>query len=72
MSEVLSQRGKVAALTRSRTPDDPELVEARRDLKAAKLAEHVALALVDTPELSLQQRSEIARQLLTAGPQDAA
>lgn len=34
-------RARVASLTRSRPLDDPELINARRDLRAERLAEHV-------------------------------
>lgn len=36
----MSERGRIAALTRSREPDDPELLKARANLNAEMLAEH--------------------------------
>lgn len=43
-----SARGRIAALSRSRQPDDPDLVNARKGLQAARLSEriHVDLAQV--------------------------
>jgi hypothetical protein len=32
MSDILHQRARIGALSRSRTDDDPELVDARRNL----------------------------------------
>jgi hypothetical protein len=59
-------RAKVSGLSRDRAPDDPELVEARRSLRAVRLRDHVAKALAAAPPLSEQQRTSIAR-LLTGG-----
>jgi len=39
--EILSNRGKTAALSRSRHKDDPELIQARTDLEEAKLNKHL-------------------------------
>lgn len=61
------ERGRIAALTRSRPADDPELIEARRRLRAARLTDHVAKALADRPPLSQEQREAIARLLLGSG-----
>lgn len=57
MSVIYTERARVAALTRSRTPDDPELIAARGRLKAAHLAEHIRSA---APELTREQRTELA------------
>lgn len=60
-------RARVASLTRSRTHDDPELVQARADLAAAGQAARVAEAvrvLVDAaPPLTETQRAELAALL---------
>lgn len=53
-------RGRVAALSRSRSADDPELVDARRDLKAQRLADHVAKVVAEAPPLTDEQRERIA------------
>ncbi|WP_454853257.1 hypothetical protein [Promicromonospora soli] len=61
-------RARIAALTRSRTPNDPELVSARRDLAAEMLAEHVARVVAEAPPLTTEQRERIATLLRpTAG-----
>lgn len=62
--EVTGPRAKIAALSRSRTPDDPELVDARRDLAAATLYEHVQKVLAKAPDLTPEQKTAI-RALFT-------
>lgn len=59
-------RAKVASLTRSRPADDPELVEARQNLKAARLESHIERILTEAPPLTVDQLQRIAG-LLTAG-----
>jgi hypothetical protein len=41
-------RARVAALSRSRTPGDPDLTEARRNLAAERRAERVAQIVAET------------------------
>jgi hypothetical protein len=48
-------RARVAALTRHREPDDPDLDEARRDLAAERLTEAVRRAVATAPPLSAEQ-----------------
>jgi hypothetical protein len=67
MSEWTHQRARVASLSRSRSHDDPDLIEARRNLRAARLTEHVQKALADAPPLSNEQRETIARLLVGGG-----
>ena len=66
-SEWTHHRARVASLTRSRASDDPDLVEARRNMRAARLADHVERALADLPPLSETQRTTIARLLVGGG-----
>lgn len=61
-------RARVAALSRTRTRDDPDLVSARQTLKAERLAEHVAKVLAEAPPLSDGQRERIAA-LLRVNPE---
>ena len=62
------ERARLAALHRHRTPDDPQITQARRDLAAERLAEHVR-AVVDTfPPLSAEQRDRIAALLCPSPP----
>jgi hypothetical protein len=60
MSAVTSGRGRVAALSRSRHPDDPELITARRDLAALNLEQYVLRVVAEAPPLSDEQRDRIA------------
>lgn len=59
-----SERGRIAGLSRSRPADDPDLIEARRQFRATRLADHVAKALAARPPLSQEQREAIARLLM--------
>ena len=63
MSTWTHYRAQVATLSRSRNADDPDLVEARRNLRAARLEAHIEKALADAPPLSDQQLERIARLL---------
>lgn len=60
MSRLLTERGRVASLSRSRTADDPDLVAARQNLKAEKLAAYIARTVDASPPLSVQQRDRLA------------
>jgi hypothetical protein len=51
-------RARIAALSRDRAPDDPDLVAARRDFCAEQLATHVAEVVADTA-LTAEQRARI-------------
>lgn len=67
MSTWTSQRARVASLSRSREPDDPDLVAARRDLRAARLEEHIQRAVSAAPPLTPEQRTRLALLLQPAG-----
>jgi hypothetical protein len=56
-------RARVAALSRDRAPDDPDLAEARRDFRAEQLAAHVA-EVIASASLTDEQRGRIAGLLL--------
>lgn len=60
MSTPLQLRGRVAALTRSRSHDDPELVESRQLLAAAKLEQYIAQVVADAPPLTPAQRDRLS------------
>lgn len=64
---LYSKRAKVAALSRSRTKDDPELVTARQDLAASKLAQYVEKVVAEAPPLTAEQSDRIAALLRPAG-----
>ena len=53
-------RAKVAALSRDRSPDDPDLVDARRDLRAARLEDYIRRTVEAAPPLSAEQRDRLA------------
>lgn len=55
-----AERARVASLSRSRTPDDPELIEARRNLRAERLADHIEKVVAEAPPLTPQQRDRLA------------
>lgn len=57
---LLSARGRVAALERSRTKDDPDLINARRALATEGLAEHIARVVAAAPPLTAEQRDRLA------------
>lgn len=64
------ERARIASLTRSRQPDDPELVDARRNLAALRLEECVRKTVADAPPLTAEQRDRIAAILRGGGSAD--
>jgi len=56
-----SERARVASLTRSRNPDDPELLDARRNLRAARIGDFIERELRKAPPLTSAQRADLAR-----------
>lgn len=67
MSTWTHERARIAGLSRDRRPDDPELVDARRNLKALRLEDAVAKAVAEAPPLTSEQRDRIAALLRTGG-----
>jgi len=65
------ERARVASLTRSRTPDDPDLVDARRNMRAAKLEDYIRTIVDAAPPLTTTQRDRLAL-LLRGGADDVA
>lgn len=61
------ERARVASLSRSRTPDDPELIGARRNLAAENIAKCVARVVATAPPLTAAQRDRISRMLTGGG-----
>lgn len=61
------ERGRVAALSRSRSADDPELIAARQNLKTERLADHIAKVVGEAPPLTEQQRDRLAGLLRSGG-----
>jgi hypothetical protein len=60
LSTWTTHRARVASLTRSRTPDDPDLIAARRNLAAARLEDYVQRVVDAAPPLTPEQRDRIA------------
>jgi len=60
MSTWTQERARVAGLSRDRAPDDPELLTARLNLRAERLAAHVAKVVAEAPPLTPAQRDRIA------------
>jgi hypothetical protein len=63
VSTWTAERARLASLTRSRSADDPDLIDARRRLKALRLEEHVARVVAEAPPLTAEQRDRIAALL---------
>jgi hypothetical protein len=55
-----AERARVASLSRSRTPDDPALVEARAALRAARAEDYIRKLVDASPKLSSEQRDRLA------------
>ena len=72
MSETLALRGRVASLSRSRPATDPDLINARRDLAAAKLDAYIKKVVAEAPPLTDAQRDRIAALLRPTKARDAA
>lgn len=71
-AEVAHERAKVGALSRSRPADDPELVKARQNLKAATLEDYVRRVVDEAPPLRPEQLDRITailRPTLPGGAQ---
>lgn len=60
LSTWTHERARIGALSRSRDDDDPELVAARQNLKAQKLAAHIKRVVDEAPPLTDAQRDELA------------
>jgi len=65
--DIASMRGAVAAYTRSRPADDPQLIETRRSLAALNLERYVARVVAEAPPLTPEQRDRIAALLRPTG-----
>ncbi len=57
------ERARVAALSRDRAPDDPELLDARRNLRAERLAAAIRETVDAAPPLTDDQRARLAALL---------
>lgn len=64
---LIQRRNTVAALSRSRRPDDPELVAERRGLREAKLAKYIRDVVDEAPPLTDEQRDRLVALLRGGG-----
>ena len=55
-----AERARVASLSRSRTPDDPDLIAARENLKAERLKVYIARVVNAAPDLDSAQKDRLA------------
>lgn len=62
-------RNRLNALQRHRGPNAPEIADARRDLRAAKLRDHIRRVVDDLPPLTDAQRAELAALLTPSIPE---
>lgn len=65
-TEVNSRKMRLAALSRHRDAADPELITARRDLRASLLHQYVEHTLAEFPPLTREQLDAVGA-LLSAG-----
>lgn len=59
----LSPSRRHNALRRYRDPDDPEMQEAAREMRAASLEDHIRDVVDQAPPLTAEQRSRLATLL---------
>ena len=55
--------GKIGGLTRVCAPDDPKLIDARRELKNTKATEYIRRLVDEAPPLTADQRAKLAELL---------
>jgi hypothetical protein len=65
-------RARVAALSRDRKPTDPDLIAAKRDLRASRAEDYISRIVAEAPPLTEDQRSRIAALLQGGGSNAAA
>ena len=64
-------RARVAGLSRDRKPTDPDLLAAKRDLRASRAEEYISRIVAEAPPLTDLQKARIAA-LLQGGGSNAA
>jgi hypothetical protein len=72
MSTWTHERARVASLSRSRSSDDPDLADARRNLKVERLADYISRTVDAAPALTEAQRDRLAGLLRPIPAGDAA
>lgn len=61
------ERARIASLSHRRPANDPELIDARQNLKAIRLEEHVRSVVESWPPLRPAQAARVAALLLQGG-----
>lgn len=69
---VAQSRGRVAALSRSRSATDPDLLAAKSELAAANLEAYVRRIVEDAPPLTPDQREAVLAAFAGLKVRDAA
>lgn len=72
MSNWTVERARLASLTRSRASDDPELLNARRNMRAARLEDYISKTLDDSPPFTDEQLDRLALLLRASTPNGGA
>ncbi|GEM_PF-5814429 len=67
MSQAISLRGRVAALSRSRAADDQELIQARTNLALHRIAGFITERLAGLPPLTADQINLVVAVLHSGG-----
>lgn len=66
-SSWTTQRAKIASLSRTRAADDPEIIDARRNLKSIRLEAHIQKVVSEAPALTSDQVDSIVKLLRAGG-----
>jgi len=59
LSTWTHERARVASLSRSRTPDDPELIDARQKLRTERAAAYITKTVDAAPPLTPAQLNKL-------------
>jgi hypothetical protein len=60
-------RGRIGGLIRDRQPDDPELIEAQRQMAVLSLERHISAVLTKSPALTEEQFQRLRDLLRSDG-----
>ena len=67
MSDISHHHGRLAALSRSRSDDDPEVLSTRQKLAAAKIHAYVKQVVAIAPPLTAEQCAKVTELLRPVG-----
>lgn len=71
-SEITHRRARLAGLTKNRPAGDPDIDDARRDLKATRAEEYIRRLVDEAPPLTPDQRNRLAAILRPVQRREAA